>query len=80
LQASAVAGDGIYYCEQTFTTPQNAADIYIDLNVRDRSGNSFRYDNIWGFSTRSFHDGWFLRHNQPVRFGLRGGTAIPRTE
>ncbi|RYG74567.1 hypothetical protein EON80_02375, partial [bacterium] len=57
-QANAVAGDGLYYCEATSNspvlTPQIAGDYYIDINVRDRAGNTFTYDNVWGFSTVPF--------------------------
>lgn len=64
-QASAVAGDGVYYCESTvpqdadplkarIKTPVDAGDYYIDVDVTDVAGNSFTFDNIWGFSTRKF--------------------------
>lgn len=53
-QAAAVAGDGNYYCEGVFPTPTDDDDFYLDINVTDRRGNAFVYDNIWGFSTRAF--------------------------
>ncbi|HEX8551619.1 MAG TPA: carboxypeptidase regulatory-like domain-containing protein [Abditibacteriaceae bacterium] len=54
LQADAVEGDGIYYCEVVTTTPSTPGDYYIDVSVNDNAGNSFTYDNIWGFSTQQF--------------------------
>ncbi len=52
-QAGAVRGDGVYYCEGTFTPPTQG-DFYFDVAASDRDGNSFTYDNIWGFSNRPF--------------------------
>ncbi len=52
-QSGAVAGDGIYYCSTDVTTPA-AGEYYIDIFVQDQKGNSFTYDNIWGFSTTPF--------------------------
>ena len=52
-QASAVAGDGNYYCEGLLPTP-SGSDYYIDVSTRDRSGNSLVYDNVWGISTERF--------------------------
>ena len=54
LEANAVAGDGIYYCSGTFTTPTTTGDFYIDVSASDRAGNGFTYDNVWGFTTRHF--------------------------
>jgi Tol biopolymer transport system component len=52
-EANAVAGDGNFYCETTFTAPASG-DYYIDVITTDRAGNGLTYDNIWGFSTRRF--------------------------
>lgn len=63
-QASAVAGDGVYYCEGYLPTPA-AGDYYIDVTARDRAlrpnrrpgespYNTLLYDRVWGFSTRRF--------------------------
>lgn len=52
-QAGAVRGDGLYYCEGTYTPPAQG-DFYFDVTATDRDGNSFTYDNIWGFSNRAF--------------------------
>lgn len=54
LQAGATKNDGIYYCSVTTTAPALAGDYYIDVYAQDRQFNSFNYDNVWGFSTRSF--------------------------
>jgi hypothetical protein len=54
LQAGAVAGDGVYYCDGTGVAPSSSNDFYIDIAVNDQAGNSFNYDNVWGFSTASF--------------------------
>jgi Tol biopolymer transport system component len=54
LQADAVAGDGLYYCEGLLPAPRATGDFYIDVNVRDRAFNTFTYDNIYGFSTQEF--------------------------
>ena len=56
LEPGAVAGDGIYYCAGTTTTPATSSDFYIDISTSDNAGNSFYYDNVWGFSTRKFSD------------------------
>lgn len=53
-QAGAIRGDGIFYCQATFNTSLNAGDYYADISVVDKAGNSFVYDNIWGFATRQF--------------------------
>lgn len=53
-QAGAVAGDGTYYVQTSFTTPTTARDYYFDITLTDKAGNTFTYDNIWGFSTRRF--------------------------
>lgn len=53
-QASAVAGDGNFYCEGFLPTPPTAGDYYIDVATQDRRGNSLLYDRVWGFSTRPF--------------------------
>lgn len=53
-QAGAISGDGIYYCVGTTTTSATAGDFYIDILAFDRGGNFFPYDNIWGFSTKTF--------------------------
>lgn len=52
-QADAVAGDGTYYCFADLPTPP-AGDYYITITATDLSGNTFTYDNIWGFSTEPF--------------------------
>lgn len=68
-QSDAVRGDGLYYCEGTFTPPTQG-DFYFDIQTTDLAGNAagsflsfdpntFRstysgYDNIWGFSNRPF--------------------------
>lgn len=58
-QQNAIAGDGIYYAEGSFATTDNSGspltgDYYIDLSVADNTGNTFLYDNVYGFSTRGF--------------------------
>ncbi|HEY0072986.1 MAG TPA: hypothetical protein VGB77_02715, partial [Abditibacteriaceae bacterium] len=58
-QQNAIAGDGTYYTEGSFATTDNSGspltgDYYIDLTVADNIGNTFLYDNVYGFSTRSF--------------------------
>jgi len=52
-EANAVAGDGNFYCEALLPTP-SGGDYYIDVSAKDRAGNAFNYDNVWGFSTRPF--------------------------
>ncbi|MCC6442012.1 MAG: carboxypeptidase regulatory-like domain-containing protein, partial [Armatimonadetes bacterium] len=47
------AGDSFY--TNSWTTPSSPSDFYIDLIVRDNTGNELVYDNIWGFSTLFFN-------------------------
>ena len=58
-QQNAIAGDGTYYTEGSFATTDNSGapltgDFYIDLSVADNTGNTFLYDNVYGFSTKAF--------------------------
>ena len=53
-QAGAVAGDGIYYVEARYTPPK-VTDYYFDILLTDVAGNSFNFDNIWGFSNQAFN-------------------------
>ncbi len=58
-QFGAIKGDGNYYCEGSFATVSDAGtalngDFYIDLFVTDNADNSFAFDNVYGFSTRTF--------------------------
>ncbi len=58
-QQNAIAGDGTYYTEGSFSTTDNSGapltgDYYIDLSVADNAGNTFLYDNAYGFSTKAF--------------------------
>jgi len=58
-EANAVKGDGVYYCEASTNAMDDnnnplTGDFYIDLTATDKGGNTFTYDNIWGFSTQSF--------------------------
>lgn len=58
-QQNAIAGDGTYYCEGSFSTVDDAGtpltgDYYIDLILSDTTGNVFTYDHIYGFSTKEF--------------------------
>jgi hypothetical protein len=56
LQANAVEGDGTYYCESTGAkAPNITGDFYMTIFARDQRGNSFTYDNIWGFTTEQFN-------------------------
>ncbi len=52
-QAGAVAGDGIYYVEGRYTPP-NVTDYYFDIQLTDVAGNTFNFDNIWGFTNQAF--------------------------
>ncbi|HEY3397672.1 MAG TPA: FlgD immunoglobulin-like domain containing protein [Armatimonadota bacterium] len=38
----------------TFVTSANAHDYIIDIQTTDNAGNTLRYDNVFGFSTRIF--------------------------
>jgi hypothetical protein len=58
-QQNAIAGDGTYYTEASFNTVDDSGapltgDYYIDLSVADNAGNTFVYDNVYGFSTKGF--------------------------
>ena len=58
-QQNAIAGDGTYYVEGSFSTLDNSGsplsgDYYIDLTVADNVGNTFLYDNVYGFSTKAY--------------------------
>lgn len=58
-QQNAIAGDGTFYAEGSFATTDNSGaaltgDYYIDLSVADNAGNTFLYDNVYGFSTKAF--------------------------
>lgn len=48
----AQAGDGIF--SGVFTTSTVARDYVIDILVVDNAGNGFTYDDIYGFTTRTF--------------------------
>ncbi len=66
-QQGAIAGDGTYYAEGSFSAADNSGapltgDYYIDLSVADNAGNTFLYDNVFGFSTKAF------AKNNPVLF------------
>lgn len=47
------ANDGWYTAEWK-ATPPSPSDFYLDIIVRDKAGNEWVYDNIWGFSTKPF--------------------------
>lgn len=47
-----VAGDGIF--SGRWTTPLSPSDYIIDIHVQDMAGNSFEYDDIYGFTTQMF--------------------------
>ncbi len=46
------AGDGIF--SGMWTTPSSPSDFIIDIHVADQAGNSFEYDDIYGFTTLMF--------------------------
>lgn len=47
-----VAGDGIF--SGVWTTPPSPSDFIIDMHVEDNAGNTFEYDDIFGFTTQQF--------------------------
>ena len=55
LEAGAVAGDGVFYCDQTFTTPSQPGDYYFDIDRYGQRRQSIRLlTSVWGFSTLRF--------------------------
>lgn len=47
-----VAGDGIF--SGVWTTLPSPSDFIIDMHVEDNAGNTFEYDDIFGFTTVQF--------------------------
>jgi len=47
-----IAGDGIF--SGIWTTPTSPSDFIVDIHVQDNAGNSFEYDDIFGFTTQQF--------------------------
>jgi hypothetical protein len=47
-----VAGDGLY--TNTWQTPSEPSDFYLDVIVRDKQHNLMVYDNTYGFTTQDF--------------------------
>ncbi len=47
-----VAGDGIF--SGVWTTRMSPTDYIIDMHVQDNGGNSFEYDDVYGFTTLVF--------------------------
>lgn len=48
----AVKGDRIYTAQ--WTTPAAQDEYYLHITTEDYQGNSFLYDNVWGFSCKPF--------------------------
>ncbi len=48
----AVADDGVF--SGVWSTPASPSDFIIDVHVQDVAGNSFEYDDVFGFTTLAF--------------------------